>query len=112
MLDDIAIMADPWDPDPQKMPGWRNPLDARDGLLDALQNLGIHARHVPTILRLPDDPIILPEHQRTHRTAEALALTALAGEAHGTPHDDRRSRLSPRSRLIPPRPTSRSTPAR
>ncbi len=85
MLDDIAIMADPWDPDPQKMPGWRNPLDARDGLLDALQNLGIHARHVPTILRLPDDPIILPEYQRTHRTAEALALTALAAEAHGTP---------------------------
>lgn len=85
MLDDIAIMADPWDPDPQQMPDWRNPLDARDGLLDALQNLGIHARHVPTILRLPDDPIILPEYQRTHRTAEALALTALASEAHGTP---------------------------
>jgi hypothetical protein len=85
MLDDIAIMADPWDPDPQDMPDWRNPMDAHDGLLDALRTLGIHARHVPTILRLPDDPIILPEHQRTHRTAEALALTALAGEAHGTP---------------------------
>ncbi len=85
MLDDIAIMADPWDPDPQEMPGWRNPLDARDGLLDALQNLGIHARHVPTILRLPNDPIILPEYQRTYRTAEALAVTALASEAHGTP---------------------------
>lgn len=85
MLDDLAIMADPWDPDPQEMPDWRNPLDARDGLLDLLENLGIQARHVPTILRLPDEPIILPEHQRTHRTAEALALTALATQAHGTP---------------------------
>ncbi len=85
MLDAIAIMADPWDPDPQEMPDWRNPLGARDGLLDLLRNLGIHARHVSTILRLPDDPIILPEHQRTHRTAEALALTALASQAHGTP---------------------------
>jgi len=85
MLDDIAIMADPWDPDPQEMPDWRNPLDARDGLLDLLENLGIQARHVPTTLRLNDDPMILPEHHRTHRTAEALALTALASEAHGTP---------------------------
>ena len=85
MLDDIAIMADPWDPDPQEMPDWRNPLDARDGLLDLLENLDIQARHVPTILRLHDDPIILPEHHRTHRTAEALALTTLASEAHGTP---------------------------
>ena len=85
MLDDIAIMADPWDPDPQEMPDWRNPLDARDGLLDLLENLGIQARHVPTTLRLHDDPMILPEHHRTHRTAEALALTALASEAHGTP---------------------------
>lgn len=85
MLDDIAIMADPWDPDPQEMPDWRNPLDARDGLLDLLENLDIQARHVPTILRLHDDPIILPEHHRTHRTAEALALTALASQAHGTP---------------------------
>jgi hypothetical protein len=85
MLDDIAIMADPWDPDPQEMPDWRNPLDARDGLLDLLEKLGIQARHVPTILRLPDEPIILPEHHRTHRTAEALALTALASQAHGTP---------------------------
>lgn len=82
MLDDIAIMADPWDPDPQEMPDWCNP---RDGLLDVLENLGLEARHVPTILRLPDEPIILPEHQRTHRTAEAFALTALASEAHGTP---------------------------
>jgi hypothetical protein len=85
MLDDIAIMADPWDPDAQEMPDWRNPLDARDGLLDLLENLGIQARHVPSILRLTDDPIILPEHHRTHRTAEALALTALASQAHGTP---------------------------
>jgi hypothetical protein len=85
MLDDIAIMADPWDPDPQEMRDWRNPLEARDGLLDLLEKLGIQARHVPSILRLPDDPIILPEHQRTHRTAEALALTALASEAHGAP---------------------------
>jgi len=85
MLDDIGIMADPWDPDPQEMPEWRNPLDARDGLLDLLEKLGIQARHVPSILRLHDDPIILPEHHRTHRTAEALALTVLASEAHGTP---------------------------
>lgn len=85
ILDDIAIMADPWDPDPHEMPDWRNPVDARVGLLDLLENLGLQARHVPTILRLPEDPIILPEHQRTHRTAEALALTALASQAHGTP---------------------------
>lgn len=85
MLDDIAIMADPWDPDPQELPDWHNPLDARDGLLHLLEDLGIQARHVPTILRLHDEPVILPEHQRTHRTAEALALTALASQAHGTP---------------------------
>ncbi len=85
MLDDIAIMADPWDPVPQEMPDWRDHLEARDGLLDVLRTLGIHARNVPTILRLPADPIVIPEYQRTHRTAEALALTALASEAHGTP---------------------------
>lgn len=85
ILDDIAIMADPWDPDPHEMPDWRNPVDARVGLLDLLENLGIQARHVPTTLRLHDEPMILREHHRTHRTAEALALTALASEAHGTP---------------------------
>ena len=40
ILDDIAIMADPWDPDPHEMPDWRNPVDARVGLLDLLENLG------------------------------------------------------------------------
>jgi hypothetical protein len=112
MLDDIAIMADPWDPDPQEMPDWRNPLDARDGLLDLLENLDIQARHVPTILRLPDDPIILPEHHRTHRTAEALALTALASQAHGTPMTIAGAASLHAADSSLPRPTRRSTPAR
>lgn len=85
LLDGIAIMADPWDPDPDEMPPWGTLLDAHDGLLDALEELGITPRHVPSILRRSNEPIILPEHQRTHRTAEALALTALASHAHGEP---------------------------
>lgn len=83
MLDDIAVMADPWEPDPGALPDWRTAPEARDCLLDLLEDLGIEPRHVPSILRFPDEPIILTEHQRTLRTAEAIALTVLAGQARG-----------------------------
>lgn len=82
MLDDIAVMADPWDRDEAELPEWRGPAEAHDGLLDLIGALRIESRHIPTILRMPDEPIVLPEHQRTHRIAEALALTIMAGRAH------------------------------
>lgn len=85
MLEDIAIMADPWDPPETDLPHWDTRNDARDGLMDHLRELRLQPCHVPTILRLVDEPIVLPEHQRTCRIAEALALTVMAARAHG--HD-------------------------
>lgn len=83
LLDEIAVMADPWDPSEEVLPGWRTLTEAHDGVLDLLDDQQIEPRHIPTILRLTGEPIVLPEHQRTLWVAEALALTILAGRAHG-----------------------------
>ncbi|MGL5826480.1 MAG: hypothetical protein ACRCZD_06830 [Phycicoccus sp.] len=106
LLDNIAVMADQWDPHPDELPDWPTPADTYDGLLDLLEDLGIQPRHVPSILRLPDDPIILPEHQRTPRTAAAVALTVLASQVHGDPmtiaavSDFHGATTSPRTRRV------------
>ncbi|MCE1179878.1 MAG: hypothetical protein LWW86_12745 [Micrococcales bacterium] len=81
-LDEFALAADRWQPTQRERPGWDTLEQAVPGLQRKLRRLKLHPHHVPTILRRPGESIILPEHLRTRRTAEALALTLHAGLAH------------------------------
>lgn len=70
---------------------WRRPrttpqrdvpaIEARDELGRQIRALGIRLEHIPTIIRWPDEPIVLPDHLRSIRTATALALAWLTRDA-------------------------------
>ena len=81
LADQIAIMGDPWLPSPDLVPRWPDADTGCDATLALILDYGVQVVHIPTIMRRSDDPIVLPEAARTVRTAEAVALTALVGQA-------------------------------
>lgn len=79
--DQIAIMGDPWLPSPDLVPRWRDADAGYDAVLAVILDRGIQVGHIPTIMRRSQDPMVMPEAARTIRTAEAVALTSLVGQA-------------------------------
>ena len=56
--------------------------EAARGLRTLLRELDVRPEHVPSILRRPEDPLILPAYLQPVRIAGALTLTVIAGRAH------------------------------
>lgn len=81
LADRIAVMGDPWLPSPDVVPRWPDADTGYDAVLSLILDRGIRVGHIPTIMRRRQDPIVLPEAACTIRTAEAVALTVLVGQA-------------------------------
>lgn len=81
LSDRIAIMSDPWLPSPEQIPRWPDADTGHDAVMTIIRRRGIQQRHIPTILRRPGEPIVLPEAIRTIRTAEAVILTQMVAMA-------------------------------
>lgn len=78
LSDRIAIMSDPWMPSRDQVPRWPDADTGYDAVMDLILDRGVQIEHIPTIIRRPGEPIVLPEAIRAVRTAEAVILTDLA----------------------------------
>lgn len=76
-VDYLAVKSDPWRPATDVIPSGVDAEAASRHLEGHLAALGLGFEHVPTTFRLVDDPIVLPQHLRTVRTAQAVALAAI-----------------------------------
>lgn len=76
-LDTCAINSETADATEDELPDWHTLEEARWGLARLLHEAGLRFEHVPTTVRLPEDPIVLPPYLRSVRTAEALVLATL-----------------------------------
>lgn len=75
-LDDYVAVADAAAPAPGDVPEWSDDTSLQHAR-QLLLRLGIRPEHIPTLLRLPGDPVSLPRHIAPYRIAEALALLHL-----------------------------------
>lgn len=85
LSDRIAIMSDPWLPSPDQIPLWLDADTGYDEVMTMIRRRGVQLGHIPTILRRPGEPIVLPEAIRTIRTAEAVILTQIVATSHEHP---------------------------
>lgn len=77
-IDTFAVMSETWRPEAYSLTPWHTPDDAEHGILALLDATGMDFEHIPTTVRLPEDPVVLPPYLQTARTAEALVLATLA----------------------------------
>lgn len=82
-ISEYAVMSDWWTPEPALDPAWTSYRTAATGLSRVIAALELRPEHLPTILKTPDDPLILPTRSRTVRTAAALALAVAVYEVEG-----------------------------
>lgn len=81
LSDRIAIMSDPWMPSPDVVPRWPDPDTGYGAVTNLVLDRGVQIGHIPTIIRRPGEPVVLPEAIRAIRTAEAVILTDLVAMA-------------------------------
>lgn len=84
LADQIAIMGDPWLPARDMVPRWPDADTGYDAVMDLILDRGVQIEHIPTIIRRPGEPIVLPEAIRAVRTAEAVILTDMTARSRET----------------------------
>ena len=81
LADRLAIMSDPWLPTAEQVPRWPDADTGYDAVMAMVLDRGVRLGHVPTMMRRPTEPVVLPEAIRAIRTAEAVILTDLVAMA-------------------------------